>query len=80
MRSLRRTRADRMLSYLTNGWHGAEWNGRSPVGRTALREQRRAGRPEESPGSEGTVVGNAHRPRGQGQCHRKQTAGGFPCR
>ena len=27
-----------------------------------------------------TVVGNTHRPRGQGQCHRKHTADGPACR
>ena len=65
--------------------HAGRWHragaGRVTAGRespAAFREECRRecpdGRKVRAP--RGTMVGNAHRPRGQGKCHREQTAGG----
>ena len=60
------------LRHLENGetglllYYWMEWARRSPADSIGRRKVR---------APQGTVVGNAHRPRGQGKCHRKDTAG-----
>ena len=59
----------------------SEWAGRSPAvfGNVQhfLCQFEGGGRKVRAP--EGVMVGNAHRPKGQGKCHREETAAGF-CR
>ena len=69
----------RPFSGETRGW--PSWTGASGATIPLVREGRAAAagivpsRKVRAP--QGRVVGNAHRPRGQGKCHREQTADGL---